>query len=83
SENVPEDEKMMWRKEWLNCTKNLNEWDILFEFAQDSNNIELQFESSWRLSNWSYLRELCNIYEVEKVPKIRDVYCRNLKEIDL
>lgn len=71
-QNVTEREQILWQKEWIECTKNLNEWDILFEYGKSVNNIELQFDSSWKLSQWSYLKELTTIYDVRDMMKIRD-----------
>ena len=41
------------------CTKELNQWDNLLEFAKTKGNVNpfLVLESAWRVPNWSLMEE--------------------------
>lgn len=46
----------MWAEQWVNCAKQLNQWDILAEYARGIDNTSLQIDAMWRLRDWEQLR---------------------------
>jgi hypothetical protein len=49
-------ETMMWEEEWVRCAKNLNQWEVLKEFAGQIGNPELQLDAAWRIGDWIGLK---------------------------
>lgn len=68
--NLPahiENEIELWDNHWIRCMKELNQWDILFEYAQNTENPYLLIDSVWRTSqpvNWDYMME--NLTKIER-----------------
>lgn len=52
-------ENRLWEKHWIRCTKELNQWDSLLEYASSKpcSNPMLVLESAWRVPNWPMMRE--------------------------
>jgi len=51
---------MMWRTVGLcRCCKELNQWDLLLDFANNKGNSEalLVLESAWRVPNWALMKD--------------------------
>ncbi|CAG8473496.1 8844_t:CDS:10, partial [Racocetra fulgida] len=44
-----ESEYLLWEDHWVTCSQKLQQWDILIDFAKNENNIDLMFESAFRL----------------------------------
>ena len=51
-------EKTMWQQEWVQCAKQLNQWDVLKTFSVSAGHVETEWECAWRLGNWKKVREL-------------------------
>lgn len=69
---VKRGEAAMWVEQWVNCSKQLNQWDILLEYAQQTDNQLLAMDSLWRLSNWAGLKEvLQSKLQVEETAQVR------------
>ncbi|EDW01948.1 GH20167 [Drosophila grimshawi] len=51
-------ELLLWEKHWMRCAKELNQWDILLDYAQTNRekNMFLILESSWRVPDWSLMK---------------------------
>jgi transformation/transcription domain-associated protein len=55
-------EMAMWAEQWVNCAKQLNQWDILAEYARGIDNTSLQIDAMWRLREWEQLRNTVKEY---------------------
>ncbi len=51
-------EAALWLDQWINCCKQLNQWEPLHEYARGTDNNALTADSMWRLSDWDGLRML-------------------------
>ncbi|KAH8256520.1 hypothetical protein KR032_001949, partial [Drosophila birchii] len=51
-------ELLLWEKHWMRCAKELNQWDILLDYAQSNRekNMFLILESSWRVPDWNLMK---------------------------
>ncbi|KAI1279601.1 Transformation/transcription domain-associated protein [Halotydeus destructor] len=58
-------EYRLWEKHWIRCSKELNQWDLLLEYGNTKAcaNPFLVLESSWRVPNWSLMKEA--LFQVE------------------
>jgi transformation/transcription domain-associated protein len=52
-----ESEYCLWEDRWVDCTEKLQQWDLCNDLAKHENNIELQLECSWRVTDWNSERE--------------------------
>lgn len=52
-------EYKLWEEHWVRCSKELNQWDILLEYghSRGSSCPMLVLESSWKIPNWSLMKE--------------------------
>lgn len=52
-------EYLLLENHWIRCSKELNQWDSLLEFAREksSPNPFLMLESSWRVPSWLLMRQ--------------------------
>ena len=52
-------EYLLLEHHWIRCSKELNQWDSLLEFAtsKNSTNPFLMLESSWRVPNWALMKQ--------------------------
>ncbi|KAL9917178.1 transcription-associated protein Nipped-A isoform 1-T1 [Glossina fuscipes fuscipes] len=52
-------EVMLWEQHWIRCAKELNQWEILLDYAQanrEQNEI-LIMESAWRVPDWNLMKK--------------------------
>ncbi|KAL3832377.1 hypothetical protein ACJMK2_024027 [Sinanodonta woodiana] len=52
-------EYRLWEEHWIRCSKELNQWDLLLEYAnaKGNTNPQLVLESAWRVPNWSLMKD--------------------------
>lgn len=52
-------EAILWEQHWIRCAKELNQWDLLLDYGSKKNekNPFLILESSWRIPNWTMMKE--------------------------
>lgn len=52
-------ELVLWEKHWIRCATELNQWDILLDYAQSSKekNSFLTMESAWRVPDWALMKQ--------------------------
>ncbi|QQP58074.1 Transformation/transcription domainassociated proteinlike [Caligus rogercresseyi] len=52
-------EVRLWEEHWLRSSKELNQWELLLEYGnlKGINNPLLVLESSWRVPNWTLMKE--------------------------
>ncbi|XP_065219244.1 transformation/transcription domain-associated protein isoform X2 [Planococcus citri] len=59
-------EQRLWEKQWIRCTKELNQWDHLLDYTQTKNlsNPVLILESAWRVPDWNLMKEALHQVDV-------------------
>ncbi|XP_033761645.1 transformation/transcription domain-associated protein-like [Pecten maximus] len=52
-------EYRLWEERWIRCSKELNQWDLLKEYAgaKGNTNPHLVLESAWRVPNWALMKD--------------------------
>lgn len=52
-------ETNVWEEHWIRCAKELNQWDILLDYAQNSRDMKnfLIMESAWRVPDWDLMKQ--------------------------
>lgn len=63
-------EYRMWEDRWIRCSKELNQWDHLLEYANSKGNTNphLVLESAWRVPNWALMKDALSQVE-QSCPK--------------
>ncbi|XP_044261128.1 transcription-associated protein 1 [Tribolium madens] len=57
-------EVLLWTERWIRCTKELNEWNVLMEYAKNGvYDPYLLLESAWRIPNWDIMKEVLSNVE--------------------
>ncbi|KAK3258235.1 hypothetical protein CYMTET_32712, partial [Cymbomonas tetramitiformis] len=51
------EEMCLWEERWIEATKQLNQWDVLGDFAKSVEHTSLQVECLWRQPDWPQLKE--------------------------
>ncbi len=57
--------------EWVRCSKHLNQWEVLRDFANNIGSMDLQWETAWRLGDWAALREMAQRHQQSDVPNAK------------
>ena len=55
--NATKAEKIVWEEQWIACAKQLNQWEVLKEYATDVNQFDLLLESCWKTDSWMEIKE--------------------------
>ncbi|XP_013100353.2 transcription-associated protein 1 [Stomoxys calcitrans] len=52
-------EVLLWENHWIRCAKELNQWDILLDYAQTNREQHeiLIMESAWRVPDWNLMKK--------------------------
>ncbi|XP_057664226.1 transcription-associated protein 1 [Diorhabda carinulata] len=51
-------EILLWNDHWIRCAKELNQWEILMEYAKNGcYDPYLLLDSAWRVPNWEIMKE--------------------------
>lgn len=51
-------EMVLWHNQYLSCCMELNQWDVVAEYAKSVDNSTLRLEASAKLYDWSYLKTM-------------------------
>ena len=51
-------EMVLWHNQYLSCCMELNQWDVVAEYAKSVENSTLRLEASAKLYDWSYLKTM-------------------------
>ncbi|CAH3023319.1 unnamed protein product [Porites evermanni] len=56
----------LWEEHWINCSKELGQWDLLMEFGKTKGHANpfLVLESAWRVPEWQSMKEALAQVEV-------------------
>ena len=55
---VTKSEMVLWHNQYLSCCMELNQWDIISEYAKSTDNSALQLEASAKLHDWVHLKQM-------------------------
>ena len=69
--NTPRAELQLWEYGVLRSAKKLNQWELLSEFAKQTQQPQLLMECSWKTSAWDLLKDLFYKYSLPDVPGIK------------
>jgi transformation/transcription domain-associated protein len=72
---VSKTEVCNWEAQWIQCAQQLNQWDLLADFAKSVNHGELQCHTSWRLNEWNTLRDILPPGHVSEVEETAEIMC--------
>lgn len=52
-------ELLLWENHWIRCAKELNQWDILLDYAQSNKEKKsfLIMESAWHVPDWALMKQ--------------------------
>jgi transformation/transcription domain-associated protein len=71
---VTKTELCLWETNWLESAKQLNQWELVSDFARSVDHTELQLHSSWRQNDWQGVKDLlptsASTSEVEETPEL-------------
>ena len=71
---VTKTELCLWETNWLESAKQLNQWELVSDFARSVDHTELQLHSSWRHNDWQGVKDLlptsASTSEVEETPEL-------------
>ena len=59
-------EYSLWEREWAECARRMQQWDLLAEVAKTDDDAFLQLEALWRLGDWSSPEVLQNAHGLVK-----------------
>lgn len=66
-----QNEVCLWEERWVECARNLGQWDALKEFGRVTINSDVLHECLWRVPNWSALKDLLIKNPVEDGPQLK------------
>ena len=71
---VTKTELCLWETNWLSSAKQLNQWELVSDFARSVDHTELQLSSAWRQNDWNGVKDLlptsAATSEVEETPEL-------------
>lgn len=64
-------ELQLWETHWLRCAKELNQWDIILDYAKMHKDKKsfLIMESAWRVPDWDVMKQALNRVELASPKK--------------
>jgi FAT domain/Phosphatidylinositol 3- and 4-kinase len=71
SEHVGKAEVCLWEERFVECARELCQWDVLTEFSRSCVHTDLLHECLWRVPEWSALKELLLKHPVEDGPRLK------------
>lgn len=71
-------ELLLWENHWIRCSKELNQWDILLDYAQSHKEKKsfLIMESAWHVPDWALMKQ--SLLKVEQTCPKQEGYKVNL-----
>eukprot|EP00958_Prasinococcus_capsulatus_P028071 scaffold6247_cov416-Prasinococcus_capsulatus_cf.AAC.17 len=64
----------LWEEKWIQCGRQLNQWELLSDFAKGVEHYDLLVDSLWRISEWTTLKEtILPKAQVEETPRLKMV----------
>ena len=71
---VTKTELCLWETNWLESAKQLNQWELVGDFARSVDHTDLMLHSSWRQNDWNGVKELlpasASASELEETPEL-------------
>lgn len=67
-------ELLLWENHWIRCAKELNQWDILLDYAQSNKDKKsfLIMESAWHVPDWALMKQ--SLLKVEQTSPKQEGY---------
>lgn len=73
---VDEKEQEFWESRWIECTKKLNQWDVLGDYAKTCKDGNLLFEACWKIGDWDGMKDAFSRYKIDPDPyKVKIMQC--------
>ncbi|KAK1363493.1 Histone acetyltransferase SAGA, TRRAP/TRA1 component, PI-3 kinase superfamily [Heracleum sosnowskyi] len=57
TQTVSKGEMCLWEEQWLNCSRQLGQWDALADFGKLVENYDILLDSLWKQQDWTYLKD--------------------------
>jgi transformation/transcription domain-associated protein len=54
---IGREEMCLWEEQWLEASMQMNQWEVLEDFAKGVDHVNLLMECQWRSGNWASLKE--------------------------
>lgn len=48
---------MLWQQQYLNCCAELGQWDVINEYARNTENYAAYMDVAWKCSDWQGLKD--------------------------
>jgi hypothetical protein len=64
-------EVCLWEERWIECARELCQWEVLTEFSRSCVHTELLHDCLWRVGDWSALKELLLKHPVDDGPQLK------------
>ena len=59
SSSFSDSEMSLWEERWVELNREMSQWEVLSDYAEESGVIELEVECGWKSGNWDKVRNLC------------------------
>jgi len=77
SASLSRGEQALWIDQWLQCSKQLNQWDSIMEFSRDVDRLDTLMDCLWKLPDWISLKQaVLPKAQVEDGPKLMMIKAR-------
>ena len=57
-------EVSLWEERWVDLNREMSQWEVLSDYAEESGAVQLEIECGWKSGNWDKVRKLCTKPEV-------------------
>ena len=64
SPSFSDSEVSLWEERWVELNREMSQWGVLADYAEESGAVELEIECGWKSGNWDKVRNLCKKPEV-------------------
>ena len=59
SSSFSDSEMSLWEERWVELNREMSQWEVLSDYAEESGAVELEVECGWKSGNWDKVRNLC------------------------
>jgi hypothetical protein len=63
----------IWEQGLIDCYRNTNKWEDLYNLSEVTNNIDIKIESLWHLDKWEEIEQM-NVHKYHYLAKINQIY---------
>ena len=65
-------EVSFWEDRWVSLNRELNQWGVLAEYAEETSCSKLLMECAWKSRNWEKVRSLCSVPSIKSALEMGD-----------